>query len=418
MAPGPSGTLFVSIPRPGGSILTLLDRSGSPLPGWPITVRDSTVCGLLLPVADGSVRVVCTLENPEGNMYSPMAAFAFDSTSSLLGGWPIDLRGSNYAGHAMADVLTLAETSPGSDLITPGQPSHTVGLVTVAADGTIRSGVPAPVLQTWPWDRWAVGLDGVAYGVQGSSASPEVSQITAIDQFGARAGWPITLDGIGSGPAFGSDGRIHLTVAAPGAGGDGTTRVFVLDRDARVVTKRSSELLIETGVLPPSSDGAYECGVPVPKPPLVTQDGTIFVFSEIDSAIFRLDRSLKVMSGWPIVAGPLERPNPWLGHDGITCPSLALPAAGPDGTLYLPLQARAATSGGSLVAVRPDGRVRAGWPVELKRAGSEFWSVFVGSDGTAYALAIEPEAGDRSSATILAIAPDSTVIWSTTILNP
>ena len=65
-----------------------------------------------------------------------------------------------------------------------------------------------------------------------------------------------------------------------------------------------------------------------------------------------------------------------------------------------------------------DGRVNPGWPVELKRPGAEFWSVAVGPDGTAYALAIEPEAGGKSSASILAIAPDSTVRWTTTIIDP
>jgi hypothetical protein len=56
--------------------------------------------------------------------------------------------------------------------------------------------------------------------------------------------------------------------------------------------------------------------------------------------------------------------------------------------------------------------------VELNRPGSAFWSVVVGSDGTAYALAIEPEAGDASSATILAISRDSTVRWTATIIEP
>ena len=62
--------------------------------------------------------------------------------------------------------------------------------------------------------------------------------------------------------------------------------------------------------------------------------------------------------------------------------------------------------------------MRPSWPVELRRPGAEFWSVVVGSDGTAYALAIEPEPGDTSSASILAIAPDSTVLWTTTIIDP
>ena len=44
-------------------------------------------------------------------------------------------------------------------------------------------------------------------------------------------------------------------------------------------------------------------------------------------------------------------------------------------------------------------------------------SVAVGADGTAYALAIEPEASAGSSGTILAIAPDSTVRYASTIID-
>ncbi len=62
--------------------------------------------------------------------------------------------------------------------------------------------------------------------------------------------------------------------------------------------------------------------------------------------------------------------------------------------------------------------MRGGWPVELTRPGSEFWSIAVGSDGTIYALAIEPEAGGASSASILAIDPDSTVRYTATIIDP
>ena len=58
-------------------------------------------------------------------------------------------------------------------------------------------------------------------------------------------------------------------------------------------------------------------------------------------------------------------------------------------------------------------------PVEATAApGAEFASVVVGSDGTAYALAIEPETGGKFSASILAIAPDSTVLYTTTIVEP
>jgi outer membrane protein assembly factor BamB len=194
-----------------------------------------------------------------------------------------------------------------------------------------------------------------------------------------------------------------------------TSRVFVFDPQGAVAAS-SAELPIQTGVVV-FADGPYECAAPIPGPPLVSRDGTMFVFSEIDDAVFALDPSLEVMPGWPFeLSTPLVRP--FYSQYEISCPSVALPAVGPDSTLYLPLQARDTTIGGSLVAIGPDGPVRPGWPVELRQPGAEFWSVVVGSDGTVYALAIEPEPGDTSSASILAIAPDSTVLWTTTIVEP
>ena len=64
-----------------------------------------------------------------------------------------------------------------------------------------------------------------------------------------------------------------------------------------------------------------------------------------------------------------------------------------------------------------DGWLTAG-PVGLRRVGSAFWSVVVGPDGMVHALAIEREKSYTSSVTILGIAPDSTVRYTTTIVDP
>ncbi|MEO7664480.1 MAG: hypothetical protein ABIV26_05085, partial [Candidatus Limnocylindrales bacterium] len=70
------------------------------------------------------------------------------------------------------------------------------------------------------------------------------------------------------------------------------------------------------------------------------------------------------------------------------------------------------------VALGPDGGMRAGWPVELRHAGAEFWSIAVGADGIVHALAIEPENATTSSATIVAFAPDSSVVYRSTVIEP
>ena len=148
---------------------------------------------------------------------------------------------------------------------------------------------------------------------------------------------------------------------------------------------------------------------------VVAPDGAAFLLSER-----RPDDGLRagpVGAAWPV--GRIAPLPGCSGREG--CPGtvtgcgvwLSIPAVGPGDVLYLP------QAGRRLVAIGPDGRVRPDWPVVLTRPGAGFWSVVVGSDGTAYALAIEPEAGDRtSSATILAIAPDGTVRYRTTVVDP
>ena len=414
LAPGPGGTLFVSIPAPGGSVLALLDRTGAPSPGWPIVVQHATACDLLLPVEDGTVRIICNetdLPQPD-NDPADVRAFAFDSGADVMPGWPVQLQPawpSRCTAVVIGDEITILE----------GQvaPVTQPWVSTIAADGATRSGTPVPGIEMWCGGTWAVGPDGVAYGsmheVGDSPAAPKSSVLVAVRFDGARAGFPVKIDGIASGPAFDAAGRIVVTVSSfPRP----TSRVVAFDQNGTGVSASSAELPLATGVVA-YSDGAYECGAPRPRPPLIAQDGTIFVFSEIDISIFALDPLLEVMGGWPYwpATSLVYRFSP---REELGCGSLALPAVGPDSTLYLPLQARDASVGGTIVAIGPDGRVRPGWPVELRRPGAAFWSVVVGSDGTVYALAIEPESDNSSSASILAIAPDSTVRWTTTIIEP
>lgn len=396
MAPGPSGTLLVSIPTLTGSVLALLDRDGTPRPGWPITVDDS--CTVLLPLEDGSVRVVCrpsVFETAED-----VRAFAFDAGGYPLAGWPVQIgSGVNVAGRMVGDALTLIA----------GVPSVSVRLL--APDGTIRQG--AEVSHECCYG-WAVAPDGIAYGSMWGPTPPYDSRITAVDAVGERAGWPVQFEGRTSAPAFAPDGRI---VVAVGPFARDSSRVLVFDRRGTAVSATANLPLLT--VLPLGS-GDVDCGPSgSPRAPIVGDDGTIFVWSELDSTVFALDGSLKVRRGWPFEPSrPLQSRFYEDPRAELSCSSLASPAVGPGSTLYLPLQARDETVGGSLVAVGQDGRVRPGWPVELKRPGAEFWSVVVGSDGTVHALAIEPEAGDAYSASILAIAPDSTVLSTTTIIDP
>ena len=133
MAPGPDGGLYVSIPRARGAILALLDRSGRPRPGWPMTIDKATVCDTLLPVDDGSVRVVCDgTDLPRfDNDMSDVRAFAFMPDGRPLAGWPVRLRPGT--GELVGGELTILSIQPLTDTVEIGQISREARITTVGS---------------------------------------------------------------------------------------------------------------------------------------------------------------------------------------------------------------------------------------------------------------------------------------------
>ncbi|HTG40081.1 MAG TPA: hypothetical protein VK697_00580, partial [Methylomirabilota bacterium] len=423
MAPGPDSDLYVSIPKPPGSVLvTQLDSVGHPRPGWPIVVSQTTSCEQLLPVADGSVRLLCTLENRGAKNLAVVRAYAFGSKGRALAGWPIDLDrygGDGYfAARVIDDELTLATWKSLGNQVNEGQPTGNAWIATIAADGTVRAGVKVQYGGDCCSNAFALGPDGVAYGTIrhfGETASaPRSSQLIAVSSAGVPAGFPLAVAGIASVPAFDAVGRIHLNV---NDGPDRLTRTLVLDTKGQMVVGGSDQL----GFSATDQCVAIEGSCEVPAAPLVEADGTTFVVGAFfnTTMVAGLSPSGKEMTGWPYRSDA--------GHQSIgICPAgevcegygFAAPTMGPGNVLYLLHAAASKSAGGSIVAVGQDGRVVAGWPVSLKRAGSEVWSAVVGPDGNAYALAIEPEPNNGHSATILALAPDSKVRYTTTIIDP
>jgi hypothetical protein len=291
-----------------------------------------------------------------------------------------------------------------------------------------------------PIGEWAIGPDGVAYGTfqafaDGSTPKEAYakakSALFAVGSAGIAAGFPIGISGWASQPAFDGAGRVHLVV---GSIHEPPTRMLVFDTAGQAATGGSGAL----DVAAPADRVTFLPG-PVPvsghlAPPLVGPDGTRFVVGgaaasgpvSASPAFWRSGAIIAIgPSGQPLAAGWPYRSDAGAQENYICCApsnlSFAAPAIGPDNVLYLlqsgRISARGPSGGGSIVAIGPDGRVRPGWPRTLKRAGSGFWSVVVGSDGTAFALASEPESAGYS-ATVLAIAPDSTVRYATTIAEP
>jgi len=384
--------------------------------GWPIRLPGSPYCGLLLPVDDGTIRVVCE-PGDQATDAPRVLAFAFDARGNPLAGWPVDLP-CCFTGRVLGDELTVYAREHFLTGFEEGQPAGNAWIVTVAADGTVRHGAKVPFVNVCCGDSWAVGPDGVAYGSNhqfgDSPSAPKSSELLAVNFAGVPAGFPIAIDGLASEPAFDQAGRIHVTVATE-VGGPARTLVF--DTDGQAVDGLSAEL----GIAASADCAGIEGSCEVPAAPLVGPDGTTYVIGwDFNGAISVGVRYGQVMAGWPY-RSDAGRQGTGFCPEGAACDAfnLAAPTIGPENdVLYLPSAARDASVGGSIVAVGPDGRVRPGWPVELRRPGAEFWSVVVGSDGTVYALAIELESSNTSSATILAIAPDSTVLFRTTIVDP
>jgi hypothetical protein len=416
MAPGPDGGLYVLVSPeeatdgvPSSSILALLGVDGQARPGWPLGLAGWTCDGPgevaswpPVPAGDGSVSIICRGDGTsvEGGQ---TRAFAFDASGSLTGTWAY---GREIGGHQPRIIdgrLVLIEHE-WTDLPS-GDVARAWWLVTVATDGAARTGtrfeIPAGAVDG---GLVYLGPDGVAYQAGENG-------ITAFDIDGVRAGWPIQVDGEVSALAFGPDGRIYLTSSTPDA-----TRLLVFDRDGRALPIGSEELPIQPTR---AWSGAGLANRPIA--PLVAPDGTSYVIGEADgrAVVFGMDPSGSLMAGWPHRAATALGPLASCPSGATGCGTwLYVPAVGPDGTVYLPLAAPDAQIGGSFDAVGRDGASLPGWPMHLAQRGAESRSMLGGPDGTVWALAIEPETGGNTSATILAVTNDGTVLSRTTVVNP
>ena len=411
MAEGPDRRLWLSIPEKGGDTLLLIDSTGVASPGWPIVLPGVETCDQLLAADDSTVRVICGLTPPAGSFDVVSRAFAFDANGRALPGWPVDIKDGTIGrvdGHDLV-VLVNPLLQVGGEA---GEP-WPVSMVVIAQDGTLRRGVEVP----FPCcdSDWVIAPDGIAYGVTRrgwETASSIKTDVTAFGLEGPRAGWPLTIDGNASNFAFDANGLAYAVVGAPDGG---TTRTIVFDRDGHHLPNGSADqAIVSTGTF----DGAG--GEDIPGPPIVADDGTAFIISTAggNTTVVGLDPAGQPLTGWPYTS---KLDMQWTGFcgDGDTgCGyDRTEPAIGPDNALYLLHDAATTSTGGSMVAIGADGLIRDGWPVGLKRAGSAFWSMVVDRDGLSWALAIEPEKQGHS-ATVLAIADDSTVLSATTIVEP
>jgi hypothetical protein len=418
MAPAPDGGLVVVIGTPQASldgppsrtVISRLEADGSSRPGWPIELVGWTCLRPGDPEAvwpptsaeDGSVTVVC---NDDGttDRDARTAAFTFDTTGRRRDAWSVPELIYDHQAQVVDGRLHV---------ITGDREGGALSMTLVARDGTVQNGttVPADGLA-----ELQMGPDGTGYRLRyagGDGDAPASTEITRFGVDGVAAGWPVSLDGHVGPLAFAPDGRVIVTLRSPEAN---TSQTLVFDRDGQRVPVGSDELPMLV------SDAWNGASLGGGSAPLVASDGTTFVLGEPGgrTTAFAIDAAGQVVGGWPYHTDVgLGRKGACTGLDQGCGVWQANHAVGPDGTLYVAQAAPHDRTGGSIVAIAPDGTVRPGWPVYLTKAGAAFWSVVVGADGTAYALAIEPEGRGRSSATILGIDPDSTVLSRTTVVEP
>jgi hypothetical protein len=411
MTPGPDGRLWISIPGQDGPILGLLDNAGKPSPGWPILLPGVERCDQLLDVADASVRVVCDVRPAIGAPQRAIArVFALDANARSMPGWPVDVEDGSI-GRMDGDELTML-VNPILQIGGEAGKQWPVATVRIAADGTRRTGpeVSFPCCDS----AWFIGPDGIAYGLTRRNWTTTGSTKTDILAFGLdgrRPGWPVTIDGNVSDLAFDARGHVYTVVEAP----DGrTSRTVVLDQDGRGLEAGSDGQAITSSA---TWNGA---GDSFPAPPVVADDGTTFIISTENgrTTVLGLNPAGQPLAGWPYRSTLRVEWTGFCGNQDTGCgQNRTAPAVDSNDVLYLLNAATGSSTGDSMVAIGADGRVRDGWPVGLRRAGSMFWSMAVAPYGLAWALAIEPEKHGYS-ATVLQIADDSRVLSTTTVVEP
>jgi hypothetical protein len=405
---GPDGGVYAAV-RDGGSIVVgLFARDGSVRPGWPVHLKTQW-CTQLVAADDGSLRAACAPwqsgSEGDGGLEAPvMRIFAIDSRGHSLPGWPVDLESGSMIETIGNDVLAVVRPY-GGDTLPDGEAEPAV-FARIGRDGSVRMGTHEVPLSCCESSTAIGPTQAYVVARRGYDGDPK-SDLTAFGLDGAE--WTVTMDGIASDPAFDARGNVHVSVWLRDPS---RSRALVFDANGSLLPTSSDELPISP------SNGASGAGPEWPGAPTVAADGSRFLIEDSGrTSILAIDEGGNPRRGWPYQAaqgigyvGECPR-----GDTGCGLP-MVRPAVGPDGTLYVALSAGSDSTGSSMIALSPGGKVRSGWPVGLTRPGGQFWGIVAGSDGGVWTLAAEPDKHGYD-ATLLSIAPDSTIRGKVTIVE-
>jgi hypothetical protein len=416
MGVGPDGGTWVLTVHEGGtapdptsvSVIGLLDASGRPETGWPIALTGWR-CGQdgpprSLPVAaDGSIRLVCAedslVDGPQRHV-----GFAFDTAARALPGWPVELpdTGLTTSAVVVGDELHLVASEVAStEGSVSGAQAAAWWQVVVSASGDVRAGRRYEVADAGGNFDVRLVSDGIAYRLAFSGTSDAVrTEITAFDLDGVRPGWPVTVAGITSQPAVGRDGTLLVARLTKPA----------LKSQVLFISPAGGSAVNTSGDIPfDPIDDTTSAGA-ILMSPIVAHDGAVWVLGTFDSTKPSVVRVAADGTVGPRIAlaMPLQPQGACSPEDTGCGTWRSVPVVGPDGTLFVPESAvgegggTVSSSGGTLVAIAPDGSTPARWPVSLPDTMAGYWSLLARPDGTVDALAVVPtDAGNQWSLSIL-----------------
>ena len=422
LAPATAGGVWVLVSDPanlagesGRAVLALLTKDGEPAPGWPQEIQNVDCSGgaaTPLVAADGSVRLTCSTASPVAT--PAVFALSFDAAGTSSPGWPVTLPANPVDARMIDDTLVVAAFSGTTDADGAVLDAE-YRILRISAAGQLEEGeAVAPV--ELPIYGLHLAADGVAFlrWVRENGTNP-TTEVLAFGFDGVLPGWPVSVPGLVSTLVAGPDGRYYATASAQVEGVD------TLAASQMLVTLTPGGNLAAGSTLPVAGISmATYAGGTAPLGPMLGSGGSTWVpgvDARGDVVVHALAPDGVVREGWPWSAGaPIEEQGE--SEQGCTgCGvSRTVPALSSTDVLLVLLAPADAKSGGQVVAVGPDGRVVDGWPVKLTNPAGRWDVVVAGTDGTVYATAIE-SGGRTSTTTLLAIAPDSEVVWRSTLVG-
>jgi hypothetical protein len=328
-----------------GDYLVAVDGSGHERAGWPQPLGFRA--DLNTPVTFGADGTVYAWDE------NTVVAYRADGTRPA--GWP-------YHAPAIEEVLPVprgvyVESEP-SGSAACGDERHVMTLIgttgavqstwtlqgeiaAVGPDGTIYSGQAGSILAYasdgavkpgWPATGWSnVSLDSSGHlflwwwkfremsgiSMEGPGEALE-TKIAAVDQNGRPyAGWPVTIEGAASAPAFGPDGTVYVTRETYASGSSAASdSVLALDADGK--SKPGWPVALPAGhSLLRSVPGV---SASAPDPPHVGSDGTVYfgaTTAEPSSpgVLEALDPSGRLVPGFPCLIDWLSMSNMFAGPD-------------------------------------------------------------------------------------------------------